>query len=494
MVPDHIVINDDLVDPTGEHVKNYMFNLMKETSFLDYKLRINIIKNSDFPKFVKDAMAFANNGGGFILLGMEENEHLDPLIKGKFIPTGLPVGFHIDQADLQQNTNSYLNDPIEIDYDEFTKTISNDVRKFAIAYIRPSKNTVYAIKNGEYQEGSKKKLAFVTNKIYTRRGTQSIIASPLEIDWIKKRVKDENYRLSIISGEPDKIEEPLFSNLFEVKKLPEKIYIGEPKFFDRDDINAELKKHMKYSFQKFRFYENKIVTLQNLTDPSNSFSNLVYQNEVIAESIENWLENPDKRRILISLMNFEIIGKGMERGMWYNGKTKKLFFHSDGQKRSVSWPSKYRASKRTVANQVYASQLKAKVFLHPSIHATFLDMGEKFFLRINPTFVITTDGQKVISGLKEGTIITRLSYNKYNDAHLNNILFWINQLGNGTDIHILNNFIVSSNPVTVQLQQGIAWDIPSTEIKSMIEQYKPEVEEEVISEDDKEEGENEFLI
>ncbi|MEX0656853.1 MAG: ATP-binding protein [Nitrosopumilaceae archaeon] len=114
-----IKINDVLVDPTGDYVKNYLFSLGKETPFLDYKKKISTDKDSDFPKFVKDALAFANYGGGFIFLGMEENQYLDPSVKGKFLPIGLPSNFHIEQAILQEKTNSYTNSPITIDYDEF---------------------------------------------------------------------------------------------------------------------------------------------------------------------------------------------------------------------------------------------------------------------------------------------------------------------------------------------------------------------------------------
>ena len=100
----------------------------------------------------------------------------------------------------------------------------------------------------------------------------------------------------------------------------------------------------------------------------------------------------------------------------------------------------------------------------------------KFFLQINPTFLITTDGKHVISGLREGTVITRLSYNKYNDAQLNSLLFWSNKLGGGNDIRILDDFVISSEPVQTTFDYGISWDIPATEIKAMIENYKPEEE------------------
>ena len=170
-------------------------------------------------------------------------------------------------------------------------------------------------------------------------------------------------------------------------------------------------------------------------------------------------------------MNKEIVGCGIRQGMRFDYKTKKLFFPSCNEKRSMSWPSKFRAASRTVANPIYALQIKRNVVLHPAIKTSFEEINKKFYLKINLTFVITTDGRHVISGLREGTIITKISYNKYNDAHLNSILFWSDKLGNGNDIHILEDFVVSSEPVQTKSEYGISWDIPTTELKTMIENY-----------------------
>ncbi|NDB33575.1 MAG: ATP-binding protein [Nitrososphaeria archaeon] len=485
-------INDELIDPTGDYVKNYMFYLQKETAFLDYKKKINIEKNSDFPKFVKDVFAFANYGGGFVFLGIEENPHLDPDVKSKFLPTGLSSDFHIDQATLQEKINSYSNTTLRIDYDEFYKTVEDENRKFAIIYIHPSTEIAKPTKDGEYadEEGTKRS-AFKKDTIFVRRITQSIPASALEVEWIKNRIIEENYRISVLSGEPDKVTEILFANLFEVKKLPSKLFIGTPKFFNSEEVFDELKKHMRYPIDRIRYYENKIVTFQNLTDKNNPYSNLVVDpTSVYHESTSVWLSGFDKRNIAVSLLNKEIIGKGIDQGMRFHKKTSKLFFPSDNQKRQMSWPSKFRAARRTVANPLYASQLKSKVFIHPAIKVSFEDISSKFFLQLNPTFVITIDGKQVLSGLREGTIITKLSYNKYNDSHLNNVLFWINKLGNGEDVVILEDFIVSSEPINISVDHGISWDIPTTELKSMIENYKPEIEDDVVEE----EQNDEFIV
>ena len=243
----------------------------------------------------------------------------------------------------------------------------------------------------------------------------------------------------------------------------------------------ELTKYVNNPFDDFRVYEDKLVTLQNLNDIDSIYRNLIKTDSVYTESTDYWLSNKDKKLVLISLLNKAIINEARHKGMWHNHKTNKLFFSSTGQKRFMSWPAKFKTARRTVANQVYASQLKTKIFLHPAITTTFIELGDKFFLQINPTFVITIDGKKVLSGLREGTIITKVSYNKYNDAHLNNVLFWSNKLGDGNDIIINPDFIISSKPIGTSTEYGISWDIPTTELKYMIEHYKPEADLEEIS-------------
>ena len=79
--------------------------------------------------------------------------------------------------------------------------------------------------------------------------------------------------------------------------------------------------------------------------------------------------------------------------------------------------------------------------------------------------MITEDGKKPMSSFKVGTIITRLSYNKYNDNYRNTILFWIYQLKNGRNIFINDYLEISPKPATTDLPYGIIFDIPSKEFK-----------------------------
>ncbi|MGB6463346.1 MAG: ATP-binding protein [Nitrosotalea sp.] len=490
-----VFINDELSDPLGDYVIDYLLSQTKETSFHDFKWTIDVRKDSDFPEIVKDVFAFSNHGGGFIVLGVKQNDHSDDKIKGSFVKVGLPNDFEIDQATLQEKINAYMDSPLAIGYAQFERPINKQQRKFALIYIPPSSKILTPTKDGVYKRDNKEKKAFLKDKIYTRRGTQGIPALEAEIDWIKKRLEDENYRLSVISGEPDKIEERLFSNLFEVKSLPKEVYVGTAKFssfFETQEFLHNKYPDKRYFFLKYRPYEDKIITFQNLNDVNNIHHDLVYADQIKTEPIDSWLDSSDKERIIIALLNKEVAGKGIEQNMRYHEKTKKLYYPTTIDSRIESWPTRYKGvSQKTVAKRMWAEQVKHYIFIHVAAKIAVIRIKEKFYLKLNLSSIITEDGRRVSTGMKEGSIITRSSYNTFNNQYLNNILFWINKLGDGNDVKVSEDFIISVDPVQTTLDTGISWDIPTSEIKYFIENYTPEEIVDDMDEDFEEETDHE---
>ena len=96
---------------------------------------------------------------------------------------------------------------------------------------------------------------------------------------------------------------------------------------------------------------------------------------------------------------------------------------------------------------------------------------------LNPTVMLTKDGKTPITGIKENAIVTGQTYRIYNKQQLNNILFWINKLGDGNDILVINNFEILSDPVQTSMEIGISWDIPTTDFKQIIEEFDAETEQ-----------------
>ena len=233
------------------------------------------------------------------MLGVHQNDHTDESIKGSFAKLGLVENFTLEQASLQEKINSYFDTPLEIGYTEFHRKFYNKQRKFALIYIPPSPKILVPFKDGIYKEGDKEKKAFVKDTIYTRRGTQCIPARDYEINYMKERIKNEQYRLSIISGEPDSVKEILHSNLFKVKSLPNDVYVGTAIYSTFGDVITALKKnHPDKNFFNplYRSYKDKIVTFQNLSNPNNFHHELADGGTIHKEPLDEWLDEGNREK------------------------------------------------------------------------------------------------------------------------------------------------------------------------------------------------------
>jgi len=501
---DGIVINENEYHPLSKYVIDYLMSQKRESSFLDLKKIISIAKDdNDFPKLIKDAIAFSNNGGGFILVGIMENDRNDKSIKGRYIPSGLPEDFTIDQASLQEKINSYLNTPLEIEYLEFEYQVeikkgNREKKVFAAIYFPPGHDLIVPIKDGDYRVGEKVKKAFKKGDIIVRRGTQSVLASRYEIEWIKRRAKERDYQLSILNGKADEVDETLYSNLFEIKKLPRYIWLGPSKYDDfakMREILDEKKPDVLHGVFRCRYWNRNIVSFTNLSDIANEYHYLVREEvNPNKELVSNWLQDKDKRYVINELLINELFSFAVNsKGMYLDWRRKKLYFPAHSfESRSESWPTRYSGvSTRIVANKMYSPKLRDQVYWHVAIMPEVKTIGERQYLSIFPTIVITKDGRKPLEGEEQGAVITSLQYNKYNDQYLNTLLFWAKKLSDGTDdITLPHGFTVSANPVSTTIGKGVRWDLPASEIKDLIETYEsnhPLDESEIEIVDDEEE-------
>jgi hypothetical protein len=488
-----ISINEHKTEPLSDHAVDFLTALRKECPYLDFKLTLDISKSSNFPEIAKDILAFSNYGGGWILIGWKEYK------SSQFIPVGLPQDYKIDSAALQEKFNSFIDCPISIEYREFDRDFSNKFKnlneevktminsiskRFGAIFIPPSRQELIPKKDGSYKEGDKQRTPFKTGDIMYRRGTQSILASKKEIEIIKKRSEKEDHRISILSGEPDNIDEELLSNLFKLNKLPTYVYLGDKKPYDDSSIKYLLEeKGVKPAFfYKFKEWNKKIVTFENLQDENNPYSALIESKSATRELFQSWFDDEDKRRIVIELLNKELIHYAISKGMHYDFYRNSLFYaiyKNESETRKLEWSGRYRSSTKTVAAKMFASQLGKSIFWHIAFSPSIQIIDREIYLKIIPNFVITEEGTRSISGAREGTIITRLSYSMHNSKYLNNILFWINQLSDNGLIKIRNYIEIDSNPTKLVIPKGIIFDIPSGEFEDSSEEEQEEVTEDL---------------
>ena len=486
-----VVINSELSDPVGDYVFSYLLHRSGEAPFHDFKWTVNTAKDSnDFPKIIKDVYAFSNYGGGWFVLGVKENDHSDPKIRGRFVKSGLPKKFQLEDSSLQEKINSRLSEPIGIQYNEFLRTINGEERKFALIYFPPSSKILVPTKDITYRTDGREKIAVKKNTVYTRRGTQSIPASALEKDLIKKRLEKEDYRLSILSGEPDEIPETIYSNLFEVKRTPAKICIGTPlhgaTFGDSIETLRRLFPNRRYFPLECVFHEGKLITFANLGDFTDMHSNLVDTSSIRQEDTRRWLEDQDKAKIVMQLLSKRLGEGAFKMGMRFDRRKKKLYYAATGvAERKEEWRTRHKGVlKKQVVKTTRSAQLDHNVYLHQAAVAKFMFLGGDLYLRLNPTMLVTIDGMTPITGIPERALITSQSYRIYNKQQLSNILFWIDKLGGGMDVSLGHDLVISRDPIQVRTEIGIAWDFPVADWKKFAEEFEEGVESGILSDVD----------
>jgi len=401
--------------PVDDIVVGFILSQRRETAELDFKLTLDIRRSSDFAKIAKDMFAMSNYGGGYLVFGYKEIE------TGSFDPVGLPEDFHVDQATLQEKFNAYSNCPIVLEYREVEKEIEEQKRKFALVYVPPSPTVLRPIKYATYidRRTGRTKKAFSRDEILIRRGTQSVHASLHEIKFIEMRSKETKYKISLLSGEPDKVKENLYSNSFKVIKWPSHVY------------EVEIPTNIR-----FRFFETKDIPYIRHGKKIHSFCNLdqdpfgkyIIPNSLHKYNVGSFLESRDKKNLLVQLFNSEIRNAALKKGLRYVWRNKKVFFYpTEMPERREAWRGRYKKTRKLVVKKIYIRQLKRSLFIHDAALVAFHFIGTEMYLHILPKIVLTHDGYETTEGFREGTVKTRLSYDKYNDSFLNSILFWISR-------------------------------------------------------------------
>ncbi len=404
-----VLINEREVSPTSDYLIDFLVDQKRESAYFDFKTTISVAKDSDFPEIAKHIFAFANYGGGWLLIGWKEDKK-----KRLYEPVGLDSQFNFESASFQEKFNSYSSEQISFDYKPFSKEIELDEKReeknFAIIYIPPSKTICKPIRDGTYSVNGKTRSVFKKDEVLIRRGTQSVNASSLEENQIRARLKDTNYHHSLLSGSPDRIEEKLESNLFQITKFPQKVFIARAR--DMDTVSRKVLLRQEGVFPewifKFRDFEDKIVTLENLSDEKNPHRKLIESETIQAEDVSTWLKDPDKKKIIIGLLRREFVHYAFSKGLYYFEKAgyERFYFPcaENETSREESWNTRFNSKQfRQVAKKAFANQLHQYVYYHHCFSPSLFEYEQgKFYFRISPSFIITSDGRRALSSMEAG--------------------------------------------------------------------------------------------
>jgi hypothetical protein len=285
---------------------------------------------------------------------------------------------------------------------------------------------------------------------------------------------------------PDQVADRLYSNLLPIDNLPQYLYSApindklkqqklngefivpsKRELIQLSRVDQENKGSAHIFTPAFRINEHNIVSFHDLGKPNSPLAAVVDINDVVKIPINEFIVNEDDRKILVSLINMAISRHVSKIGLVIdNTKQGRYFFPPDcGKPRVVTWKPVKKQATRTVAKPCFKDE-QLLFWIHLAAYLDTFFLSGKFYIQISPTWVITTNGQKVKSGADIGRILIKWTGMARNLNLLYHMRFWTKTLcgkyldNTGTIlIKAGDHWIkVSSEQATINQKYGIEGD------------------------------------
>lgn len=161
----------------------------RESKNLDFKVGFDINSREDWSEIVKDIVAFANSGGGALVLGAHDD--------GTPADVDVLPYLNVDPADMTNKICAYT----EYEFDEFEIIeIKRDRRRLALYAIFGVATPLVFIRDGAHLgQGKKRRPAFVKGSVYFRHGAKSAPGTSSDLSsWLERSL--ESVRSTWLGG------------------------------------------------------------------------------------------------------------------------------------------------------------------------------------------------------------------------------------------------------------------------------------------------------
>ena len=129
----------------------------------------------------------------------------------------------------------------------------------------------------------------------------------------------------------------------------------------------------------------------------------------------------------MQLLNKSVRGHCLQRGLAYDMRSDRYYFrpNKDGSEKRWSWKVGRRNFSRKVAFPVYRPDGPVKNWIHLACGIRFLRSETRYVLKLDPGYVFTWDGQKLVSAKVVGPWSTKLKSDEYNRQVFTHFRFWL---------------------------------------------------------------------
>lgn len=223
------------------------------------------------------------------------------------------------------------------------------------------------------------------------------------------------------------------SNLLEVLKIPEVIYHAET------DLRSpkELKSHTNEGWHaKFLLHRDRLWTFYNPAESKSNLKQFIHEGTVESISLDEFIYLNGGTRELVRMLNDCLIDHFFSIGLRVDVARKRAYFtkNQDGTPKEITYQGRLKKATRTVAKP-RENKVTGKIYYweHKSFWFNFEQIGGTWYLCINPSYVFTIDGIKILLKSERVNILsTKRASRDYNMNVLNDFTFWATYISHGS--------------------------------------------------------------
>jgi hypothetical protein len=178
--------------------------------------------------------------------------------------------------------------------------------------------------------------------------------------------------------------------------LPPKAAIKEEIRWRQEELGIEPQQRF---MPAFRLFEERIISFHDLEAPDGPLEQVIDENDVETLKTTDLLQDEDLRNIVVSLMNMAL-SRHLRRAGLVVDETKqgRFFFPSkNGEAHTITWTPIKKKSSRTVAKPM-TKDGRVLFWRHQGAYVQVIQLVNKFYVKISPTWVITQDGLHASGG------------------------------------------------------------------------------------------------
>lgn len=229
--------------------------------------------------------------------------------------------------------------------------------------------------------------------------------------------------------EADKVQERLISNLLPVAEIPSHVFCAPTTLRLKSDLPT-----VKGTppVPPFILRSGNLFSFDDLCDESSPFHDVIDGQNAKREEFRSWFGG-ERQNWAIELLNITLKEAMYKRYLRFDKKGQRFFFAPvDGKPKRISWVIGGKRTSREVTTPHTATKLndrgeKERIpfgWRHQGLRSNFVMLPAGLFLRVSPTWLLTTDGKNVRGGPRVGPILSQWLNQERNGQILRSLRFW----------------------------------------------------------------------